>query len=427
MKKIIIRVILFIIFLIVVYFGLIIRDVSRVRNFLRQTSDSKSDRVRTIGIQGLCKSKNIDYDENKQKVEEILNKLIRTREDYLNFYVSLKGFSYIKIKNFPFLEVIVSSIDNELKTTDYQEKDSDTEIFSALKKEIKNFDDCFKLDSLEDYNWNVIESPESDPKNPLSRIYIISSSELIQLSTLIGLTEKYTKKDIEAADSSVLFNSILKIYLLNSYINKGEIIAKSSNYNLETLYVFYDNLIKDKYSVDEMKSMLKTLKQALALIPDYNEKVKIQYEQTQKFYKFAFSEFPCLAYTIKTLSGDPFPIIEGMYSLFKEGRYKEGAMYLHYHNQISMIMVSPEFMNFYEDYYKFIDIKSKLALMQAILEEKLGLKITAVDPVDNQPIRSIKDKDDEQIFYCLGHEKKDKKGTGSNITNCDTQLKEHIK
>ena len=426
MKKIIIRVILFLIFLVVVYSGFLARDILRVRNFVKRTSATKSERVRTIGIQGLCKSKNIDYDENKHKIDESLNKLIKVREDYLNFYVSFLGFTYLKINYFPFLKVRISAKDNELETTGYQEKDSDTEKFSALKKDIRNFDDVFKLESIKDYNWNVIESTESDKKNPLSRIFIISSSELIQLSTLIGLTEKYTKKDIEAADSSILFNSLLKIYLLNSYINKGHTLSQSSNYNLETLYVFYDNIINDKYSTDEMKSMLKTIKQALPLIPDYKESIKIQYEHNLKMYKFAFSEFPCLAYTIRFLSGNPFPILEKMYSLFDQGKYKEAGMYLHDHNLICMVLVSPEFLNYYEDHNNFVDLKSKLALMQAVLEDKLGLTITAVDPFDGKPIRSIKKDDGKIIYYCLGHTGRDEKGTGINIFNCDTKLKTKI-
>ncbi len=426
MKKIIIRVILFLIFLVVVYSGFLARDILRVRNFVKRTSATKSERVRTIGIQGLCKSKNIDYDEYKKNVDDNLNKLIKAREDYLDFNVSFLGFTYIKVKNFPFLKARISGKDNELETTGYQEKDSDTEKFSALKKDIRNFDDSFKLESINDYNWNVMDSPEVDKKNPLSRIFIISSSELIQLSTLIGLTEKYTKKDSEAADSSVLFNSFLKIYLLNSFINKGQILSQSSNYNLETLYVFYDNIINDKYSTDEMKSMLQTIKQALPLIPDYKEKIKIQYEDTLKLYKFAFSEFPCLSYTIRFISGNPFPILEEMYSLFEQGKYKEAGTYLRHHNLICMIMISPDYLNYYEDHNTFVDLKSKLALMQAVLEEKLGQKITAVDPFDNQPIRSFKNDEGKQIFYCLGHEGKDEKGKGRNITNCDTSLKKQI-
>ena len=210
-------------------------------------------------------------------------------------------------------------------------------------------------------------------------------------------------------------------------MNKGAIIANSSNYCLETLYVFYENLINDKYSADEMKSMLKTIKQALPLIPDYKENIEIQYDFTKDLYKFAFSEFPCLAYTVKLLSEDPYPKLEEMYTLFTEGKYKEGSDYILNNQALSLIMFSPEFNNFYYDHNNFIDLNSKLALMKAVLEEKLGQKITAVDPVDEKPIRSIKKDDGEKIFYCLGHEGKDEKGTGSNITNCDTQLKERIK
>ena len=425
MKKTILRILLFFFFLLIIYFAFIARDTVRLINYFKNTSESRSARVKTIGIEGLCKYKSLDYDENKKSLEQNLKKLLRDREDFLQFYISLEGFNAFRFKKFPYLTVNPQT--HKLEKVDYQEKDSDIELFNSLKTDIKNFDNSFKLDSsIEDYKWEVINPPDKPTKNPLNAIYIYHSTDLSQLTALIGLTEAYYPQKDEIADSSVLFSSIIKIYILSSYLNKGQILFNNNNTILETLYVFFDNLINNKYSADEMKVMLNVLKQAIPLIPDYHENVRIQYDFTKSLYDFAFSEFPCLFHTLSIVFGNPYPKIDEMYTLFKEGKYRDGSSFLKYNHSLSLLLIPPEFFSFYEDHIHFIDLKSKLVLMQAVLEDKLGLTITAVDPFDGKPIRSIKKDDGKIIYYCLGHTGRDEKGTGINIFNCDTKLKTKI-
>ncbi len=394
-------------------------------NYFKNTSESRSARVKTIGIEGLCKYKNIDYDENKKTLEQTLKKLLTDRKEFLQFYISFQEFTDYKINKFPYLTVKPKT--HQLERVNYQLKDSDIELFNTLKTDIKNFDNIFKLDSsIEDYKWETLNPPDKPTNNPLNAIYIYNSSDLSQLSALIGFTEAYYPQKDEIADSSVLFSSILKLYILSSYINKGQIITNNNNPILETLYVFYDNLITNKYSADEMKAMLKVLKQTISLIPDYQENISIQYNFTKNLYDYAFSEFPCLLNSLSIAFGNPYPKINEMYNLFKEGKYREGSNYLKHNKSFSLLMVSPDFHYYDEDHKLFIDLKSKLALMQAVLEDKLGLTVTAVDPFDGKPIRSIKNDEGKIIYYCLGHTGRDEKGTGINIFNCNTKLKTKI-
>ncbi len=424
MKKTLFRIILFFFFLILIYFSFITRDLFRMINYFKNTSESRSARVKTIGIEGLCKYKNIDYDENKKTLEQYLKKLLRDRENFFQLDISFQGFSF-KFSKFPYLKV--NRRTNQLERVNYQLKDSDIELFNNLKTDIKNFDSIFKLDSsIEDYKWETLNPPDKSTKNPINAIYIYNSSDFSQLSALIGFTEAYYPIKDEIADSSTLFSCILKLYILSSCFNKGQVLTNNNNHILETLYVFYDNLINNKYSSDEMKVMLNVLKQTISLIPDYQENVRIQYDFTKNLYDFAFSEFPCLFKSLSIVFGDPYPGINEMYNLFKEGKYREGSNFIKDNNSLSLLLVSPDFHYYYEDHINFINLKSKLALMQAVLEDKLGLTITAVDPYDGKPIRSIKNDEGKIIYYCLGHTGRDEKGTGINIFNCNTKLKTKI-
>ena len=75
---------------------------------------------------------------------------------------------------------------------------------------------------------------------------------------------------------------------------------------------------------------------------------------------------------------------------------------------------------------KYVIVKSRLALIQAYLEEKLGEKITAVDPYDSKPIRCITDEKGKKTFYCIGLDGIDSNGTVGDITDCDTKLKKEF-
>ncbi|MBR4569926.1 MAG: hypothetical protein IKO19_04590, partial [Candidatus Riflebacteria bacterium] len=76
MKKTILRILLFFFFLLIIYFAFIARDTVRLINYFKNTSESRSARVKTIGIEGLCKYKSLDYDENKKSLEQNLKKLL---------------------------------------------------------------------------------------------------------------------------------------------------------------------------------------------------------------------------------------------------------------------------------------------------------------------------------------------------------------
>ena len=415
---------LFFVILFILFNLLLIRDIYRVFKFVEKSDLSREERLTSIGIKGLCLHKKIEYDETKESVETNINKLLEKRPLFIDYFISLRGFNFFKLKDFPYLKL--SKRIDELEVSDYQEEESNTKKFNDLKADIKLFDDCFKIDSVKDYDWSVFDYSDKESKNPYDLSYVVNSDDLNKLCTLIGLTEAYSKKDSESVDSSVLFGALLKLHLLNVYVNKGALAYWNTNLDLETIYVFYDNIIKDKYSKKEMENMLAVLKQAIPLIPNYADSIEYTYRFTKKLYDYSYSEFPFLTYTLSLFTDDSITSLDNIYNKFKEGKYKEGSD-IASNQSLSLIVSSPEFANFYDHYKLFIATKSRLALMQAIIEDKLGLTVTAKDPFDNEPIRSYTNKDGKVIYYCLGVEGKDNKGTLENIVNCDTDFKSRIK
>ena len=109
------------------------------------------------------------------------------------------------------------------------------------------------------------------------------------MSILYSLTEGYLKGKNNQFESDILFASMLKMNLLNLYVNKGQI--NQNKYNLEGLHIFFDKLKKDEYSKKEMENMLKALKLSIPLIPDFNDHLLIHFEYGNNMANFFSSNF----------------------------------------------------------------------------------------------------------------------------------------
>ncbi len=404
-KHPILCIILFLLFIFSIYSFFVIREVFHLKNYIESSSKTKSYRIKTIGLEKLCDRKNIIYDEDKKNIEKSLNYLISVRPNYVNYYKEIRGYS-----NFKFVFA-----------NDPQRGQPSEENINDLKNNIKIFNESFKIDSIKDFDWNVFDPTDNDSNNPIKRTFIFKSDDLNNISILISIVDSYINKN-DSNESSNFLNSLLKIHLFNLYVNKGEFINHACD-GLEGLYIFYDNLINNYYSEQEMKSMLVIVKKIIDLSPDIKEYFKIHYDDSKKLYDFAFKEFPIISNSISLISGDPYKELNKIYDKIKEGKYKEVTDLFSSNPTLSSIFISPAFQFFYNHYNKYIDTISRLALFQAVLEDKLKMQITAVDPFDKSPIRFTVDKEGKKHFYCLGHEGKDLKGNGNNITNCDTELK----
>ncbi|MBP5469554.1 MAG: hypothetical protein J6Z11_09960, partial [Candidatus Riflebacteria bacterium] len=298
--------------------------------------------------------------------------------------------------------------------------------FEYFMDYLRILDDNFKFSSIKDYEWNITDPELSKELNhPMVNTTIYPSNELCNIINLIALMDIYDKEKFKILDSSTLFTSMLKVHLFSLYTNKGLSATRESEHNLDGLYFFYDKLIDNEYSEDEMKKMLASIKEVIPLIPDIRDNFIIQYDFTKRLYDFSFSEFPVIANTLKLFLGNPYSELEKMMGEFKEGKFKEASSHFNKH-QLLLIFVTPEMTSFNSTYNDNIDVNSRLALFQAYLEDRLGKEITAIDPFDGQPVRSTIN-DGKKTFYCLGHDGKDEKGLGNNITNCDSELKIQIK
>ena len=247
--------------------------------------------------------------------------------------------------------------------------------------------------------------------------YIFTSDELCKVCTLIGLIEAYSPKNDDIADSATLLSAFLKIHLLNLYINQNQI--RENSLNTESIFVFFDNIISDKYSKEEMERMLAVVKDVIANYPDPKKALTIHYEYSKNLYDFASMNFSRISFIARMINGNPYPILDSIYNNYKEGKFVE-ARKITKENQLALILATPELISFKEYYTRFMLVKSHIALIQAQLEYKLGLEITAKDPCDNKPISFSTDEKGQKIFYCRGFSGKGK------ITNCDTNLKREI-
>ncbi len=396
--------IIFLVFLAIFisYFTLIIRDIFHIKDFLKENENNRSSRVETIGIKGLCLRKDIDYDYKKQEIESTLKNLTHIRPDLLDL-----------------------SYDNTptIRSKILIKKEIDQSVINELLTNINGFDEAFNISSIKDFEWDVTDPEKAKNNSPMINTTIISSYELSQISLLIAFTEDFCKKHNYIKESSLAFRAMLKNHLLCLYINKGNLITSDTKLSLDALYVFYDKLIGDMYTQEEMQNMLSTIKQVIPLIPEIKDNVKIQYYFSKRLYDHFYSEFPVLAYTVHFISGSPYLDLEKINELLNNEKYKEVSDYSN-KRELKLIFISPAIRNVFYDYNDFLDIYSRLPLIQANLEYKLGKEITAIDPFDKKPIRYTIDNQGKKVFYCLGHQGTDKGTiTSDNISNCDTKLK----
>ena len=396
---------LFLLFIIFIFTLLVIRDVLHIKNYIAMTSATKAERMKNIGIEKLCNLKNIDYDNDKRNIEDCLKYLISVHPKYINYDRVFKKFDELKI----------------VFLNDHQKDQPTEEDITDLKNKINQFDESLKMASIKDFDWNIFDPTDIDPKQPLKRTIIYGYLDLTDISIFISLTDSYINKN-NTEESTIFFKAVMKVFLLNLYMNKGEMIHKFCD-NLDGLFIFYDKLINNQYTEQEMKSMLTTVKGTFDLLPDLKEYLKINYDDSKRLYDFAFKQFPVISNTVSLLSGNPYPELDKIYEQLKEGKYKEVTDLFSTNPNLSYIFISPALQYFYIHHNSYIDIISRLALFQAYLEDKLKLEITALDPYDKSPIRFTVDEKGTKHFYCLGHEGKDYKGLGNNISNCDSKLK----
>ena len=393
---------------------IIIYDAYKLVNFVKEAEETRSTRVQIIGIKGLCDEKHIEYDKNKIEIESALNNLFNIRKKHIDFIIGFDSFYGFELFDFPYLAG--QNNGRQIVETDYQNQDSDKAKYTEFKENIKKFDDNFNISTIKDFEWNIFES-KSNINNPMSATYIITSDYLCKLCTFIGLSEAYSPKDDTTADSATLFSAFLKIYLLSFYINQNQI--RENCLFGESIYVFYDNIISDKYTKNEMERMLAVVKDVIANYPDPQKIINIHYNFTKKLYDFAFANFLGISSLARIFFGNPYPLVDNIYNKCKEGKFKE-ATKIARENQFCLIFLTPELNSFESHYSLFILVKSRLALIQAQLEYKLGLEITAKDPFDNKPISFSTDEKGQKNFYCRGSQGKGK------IINCDTNLKNKI-
>ena len=403
-KHPILTIFLILLFIFISYILLLVRDFVRITNYMKDTESSRSSRVTTIGLDGLCNSKKIEFDEQKAKIDQSIKELIQIRPEFLDYK------HYDITYNKSALKIIDDANNNELNES----------AINVLTDNTKSLDENLKIDSISDYDWNIFN--QADEKQPLKATYIYDANELCNLSILYSLTEGYLKGKNNQFESDILFASMLKMNLLNLYVNKGQI--NQNKYNLEGLHIFFDKLKKDEYSKKEMENMLKALKLSIPLIPDFNDHLLIHFEYGNNMANFFSSNFYTLYFTVRAIFGNPYPLLDKIKDCIINKKYKEIADTYKNNMNLGLIVLNPIFMHIDEAYGYYIDKNSQLALFQAYLEEKLGKEITAIDPYDNNPIRYTKDNEGKKVFYCLGHEGKDLNGEKGNIVNCDSDLKE---
>ena len=388
-KSIIITIVLIPILIFLIYLILLFKDYNKIKNSFDLSINALD---KTIGIEGLCDFKNIEFNEEKKNIDASLKNLLSIMPQYIEYN---RIFDRVTLKLFG---------KNEIKKIDNYK-------IQKLTNVIDVFNDNFKIDTISEYDWDVNEQRGLNYKKPSIRTFIYDSEDLCNLSMFFGFTEKYLNNSTQKIESNKLFDAMLKTYLLNIYVNKS-LFYRIKN-NLKGLPFFFEKLIYDEYSKKEMEKMLLVIKQINPLIPDYNDHIKMEFDYRKKDYEYSVKEYPYYSFMIRIIYGNHSRIMEKLNENITKRNYEEISKIC----EENPVLTPPIFQFTKQGYIDYIILKSHLALFQAYLEEKLGKEITAVDPYDNNPIRYYED-NNKKIFYCLGHEGKDHGGQNGNIVEC---------
>lgn len=218
-----------------------------------------------------------------------------------------------------------------------------------------------------------------------------------------------SRKSFSKCNCSHFFSLILKNMRIKEYANEYGAFNLDSlvrdgisnswiEANLYDYNIFYDLLINNKFSKVEMQEMLEAIKEYEKLNKPFEYYINKYYDPRIEHVDFLYSHSPIISF-ISIFYGNAPKEIRKMKDLVLKGDYLKAEdisseyPYNPYINTIVGINV-----------YNYVLNLSKLAIFKAQLESRLGLEVTAIDPIDNKPIRN-RVENGKTVYYCLGFNK----------------------
>lgn len=328
--------------------------------------------------------------ENGIDLTDKLGKRFKESIDELNKIITFsRGLSYDQSSESLKCDFAMSDMDNKMKT-------------------YSKFDNNFDWDRLGELEWNKF-------KSFVPHISVINFDALLGMGQYTGVVLDSLKTYSIKTHSTPLISSMFKVAILAAKTSPGvygNLVKNQIVSNIKPIY----NYVKDnKLEKQEYSELLKALESYKSRSLDFDNIIKEESNNTTYLLDYYHANAFVYMYTMRIKNKDVYKEAEEIYEAAKSASNDELLKLKSSANASSNIILKELIPDFYSVKKACIETNSRLAILQAWLEERLGKPVTAVDPADGKPIRSANDSDGNKFYYCIGIDGKDEKGAGDDI------------
>lgn len=267
------------------------------------------------------------------------------------------------------------------------------------------------IQNLNKIDWKHLVLFASPQLDPLSNDMVESFRKIRKTASFLACFHQRFKEKQPEQDGAFVLEAIAKVARMNDF-NSPFLIGKMITIAVDGIAVRSIALaLKDEKSApEEMEKYLQTLKLMQVLDKPFKTAMEDEFIFFRHAYGQVYSKAPLAMWVLELIHGSPFKEYEKLSRQMMENPAAKIELSFISHNPVLVIA----FPNFRKANYQWLEKTALKSLLIATIEQKLGKSLSAVDPYDMQPVRSMQ-KDGQTLFYCIGPDKVDNQGTGDDV------------
>lgn len=373
-------------------------------DFDNNTTNKKADN-HELGLDWLIEKNSLnkvdrakDGEIDKQETE----RLAEIKNDFEAFFKFAQGMGFNK--------------DEKKVTCNFQFKNID-----GVRKAYDNFDLHFGWDRISDFQWDRYKDFKPCVGIPSSSIIgnmaVVNFDALLGIGQYSGIVLSALKTYSIQTVSTPIFSSILKLGLFAANTSPGvygNLVKNQIVSNVGGIFNYVrDGKLSDKR---EYTGLLEALLKYKDRNFDFKKIIEAERDNTKYLLNHYTSSAFVYMFSMRLKANDPLKEANEIYDMAASGENDKLNEAKTQADLSKNMIVKTLIPDFYAVKKACIETESRLSLLQAWLETRLGKPVTAIDPADGKPVKEAT-KDGEKFFYCIGMDGKDDKGAGDDVNN----------